>query len=152
MIGSWTEEELDLVRRLSAQGYNSTQIALQLKGRTRNSVIGLMHRNNIPLPKRVAAPKAPKAPPKPKPITKMLPSIKIKTKIETKPLIERKEERDERNVRLFDARYYQCRYIVHKPDDMPYDTMCCGKSTFNNSSWCKEHYAIVFVPKERKMK
>ena len=41
----WTEEEIVLVKAFVAQGMSASDIARKLNGRTRNSVLGLMHRN-----------------------------------------------------------------------------------------------------------
>ena len=41
---TWTEERVDLLRRLWAEGFSASQIAGQLGGVTRNAVVGKVHR------------------------------------------------------------------------------------------------------------
>lgn len=45
----WTEEEVETVRRLAAEGLSARDIAERLPGRSRNAVIGVMTRNGIAL-------------------------------------------------------------------------------------------------------
>jgi GcrA cell cycle regulator len=44
---SWTEERVELLKRLWADGLSASQIATQLGGVTRNAVIGKVHRLNL---------------------------------------------------------------------------------------------------------
>lgn len=41
----WTEEEIVLVKAFAGQGMSAADIARKLHGRTRNAVLGVMHRN-----------------------------------------------------------------------------------------------------------
>jgi hypothetical protein len=41
----WTEEECLVVKAMVQRGMSATEISRQLRGRTRNAVLGLMHRN-----------------------------------------------------------------------------------------------------------
>jgi hypothetical protein len=41
----WTEEEIVLVKAFAGQGMSAADIARKLNGRTRNAVLGVMHRN-----------------------------------------------------------------------------------------------------------
>ncbi len=43
----WTEAEEAIVRRMHAEGYSATEISKTLKGRSRNAVIGLIHRKGM---------------------------------------------------------------------------------------------------------
>lgn len=44
---AWTEAELTLVKTSWAAGQSATEIAIQLRGRSRSAVIGIIHRNNF---------------------------------------------------------------------------------------------------------
>ena len=48
----WTWEEIKFVSDLASKGYSAKNIALELIGRTKNSVIGICHRKGIPLLQR----------------------------------------------------------------------------------------------------
>lgn len=72
---SWTDERVELLKKMWGEGQSASQIAKELGGVTRNAVIGKVHR--LGLSNRAAsgsAPKteakAPKAEPKPKPAPK----------------------------------------------------------------------------------
>ena len=41
---SWTDERVELLRKLWTEGHSASQIAAQLGGVTRNAVIGKVHR------------------------------------------------------------------------------------------------------------
>ncbi|HEV7252861.1 MAG TPA: GcrA family cell cycle regulator [Mesorhizobium sp.] len=65
---NWTEERVELLRRLWSEGLSASQIAAQLGGVTRNAVIGKVHRMKLsnrgraataaPATKKKAAPSA----------------------------------------------------------------------------------------------
>lgn len=68
---SWTDERVELLKRLWADGLSASQIAAELGGVTRNAVIGKVHRlslsgrakqSNGPRPHRPRTPRAPRAP------------------------------------------------------------------------------------------
>jgi len=44
---SWTDERVELLKKLWAEGLSASQIAAQLGGVTRNAVIGKVHRLNL---------------------------------------------------------------------------------------------------------
>lgn len=73
---NWTDERVEKLKRLWAEGLSASQIAAQLGGVSRNAVIGKVHRLNLPgrvkaggpaTPTR--APKRPAAPPAARPAT-----------------------------------------------------------------------------------
>ena len=63
---SWTDERVELLKKLWSEGLSASQIAAQLGGVTRNAVIGKVHRlslsgrakpaSNSPRPRKVRAP------------------------------------------------------------------------------------------------
>ena len=86
---SWTDERVELLKKMWGEGQSASQIAKELGGVTRNAVIGKVHR--LGLSNRNAAPKAeakPKAEPKPKPAAKP----KAEAKPKPKPAAEAKPE------------------------------------------------------------
>src|SRR5436189_310715 len=44
----WTDERVELLKKLWADGLSASQIAAQLGGVSRNAVIGKVHRLNLP--------------------------------------------------------------------------------------------------------
>ena len=45
---NWTDERVERLKRLWAEGLSASQIAAQLGGVSRNAVIGKVHRLNLP--------------------------------------------------------------------------------------------------------
>ncbi len=71
---SWTDDRVEILKKMWGEGQSASQIAKELGGVTRNAVIGKVHRlglsnrtsNGTPAPAAAAAAPAPKADPKPK--------------------------------------------------------------------------------------
>jgi len=77
---SWTDERVELLKKMWTEGQSASQIAKELGGVTRNAVIGKVHR--LGLSNRAgagAAPSAPAASPA-KPATKEKPSLQTAAK------------------------------------------------------------------------
>jgi GcrA cell cycle regulator len=53
---SWTDERIDLLKRLWGDGHSASQIATQMGGVTRNAVIGKVHRLKLDSRLKAAAP------------------------------------------------------------------------------------------------
>lgn len=86
---SWTDERVELLKTMWADGKSASQIAKELGGVTRNAVIGKVHRLGLsnraspgkteepaekPAPKAVAKPEPPAAPPAAAPVESPKPS------------------------------------------------------------------------------
>ncbi|MBI6630170.1 GcrA family cell cycle regulator [Pontibaca salina] len=82
---SWTDERVEVLRKMWGEGQSASQIAKELGGVTRNAVIGKVHR--MGLSNRAATAAAPKAEPKAKPATPSAAAAKPKAeeKAEAKP-------------------------------------------------------------------
>ena len=92
---SWTDERVELLKKMWGEGQSASQIAKELGGVTRNAVIGKVHRLGLsnragsggsaaPKTEAKAKPSAPKAKVEPKPQPKTEPAIKPVTAPETK--------------------------------------------------------------------
>lgn len=143
----WTPPEVDRVKKLAAQGMTASQIAAEV-GRTRNSVIGAIHRNKVQLLTR-SDPSAVKPKPPRKSIGGHLKSLFFASKSKQEPYREKPTATppDTKNyVPFLNRRYDQCKYIVEKRGDNYY---CCGASAVR-SGWCEFHAAIVYRPFDSK--
>lgn len=81
---SWTDERVDVLRKMWGEGQSASQIAKELGGVTRNAVIGKVHR--LGLSNRTAtAAAAPKAEAKAKPAAPSGPAAKPEPKPEASP-------------------------------------------------------------------
>ena len=74
---TWTEERVELLKKLWAEGLSASQIAAELGGITRNAVIGKVHRLGLSGREKPAANPAHKAR-KPRP---------AQTKVRTSPMM-----------------------------------------------------------------
>ncbi|MEL6451497.1 MAG: GcrA family cell cycle regulator [Pseudomonadota bacterium] len=96
---SWTDERVELLKKMWGEGQSASQIAKELGGVTRNAVIGKVHRlglsnragSGAAAPAAKAEPKAKPAPkaaePKAKPQPKTEPAIKPAPAPETKAVV-----------------------------------------------------------------
>jgi hypothetical protein len=151
----WTQQDVIKARAMVAKGMTAREIGRAL-GRTRNSVIGWMHRQGIKtgVPKPQAKPKTAKVPPAPKPAPKKkirpLQSARVASFHHfTKDDPQRYEpyqplvfEDPAPTMRLIDTiGHTQCRWI---PNDPRMDeTLVCGRET-DGRSYCPLHHDIVY--------
>lgn len=148
MLKPWTNEEIEMAADLASRGMTSSEIGKVLN-RTRNSVIGKLHRKAIRLGDK--KPTRERAAPREKVERRPRNNDFLRSKAPNKKLIERVvEAKESRPIKLFDAKFFECKYIINQDRVAPFNTTCCGATTFNNSSWCKEHYDIVFIPSREK--
>ncbi len=102
---SWTDERVEVLKKMWGEGQSASVIAKELGGVTRNAVIGKVHRLGLSNratggtkapAKEKAAPKAaaaakPKAPPKPKPAPKKEPAPAASVEAKPAPIPARKQ-------------------------------------------------------------
>ena len=87
---SWTDERVELLKKMWTEGQSASQIAKELGGVTRNAVIGKVHRLGLSNRTGGQAPAAP-ASPAPKPEAKP----KVAAKPAPEPVVEEEEEADD---------------------------------------------------------
>ena len=126
----WTEERIDQVRNLAATGMSASQIAAQIGGVTRNSVVGIGHRRGFRFlgdggGSANCGPRE-KKPRKPKPPEDYRPRDGMLTLMEL--------EFDSCRMIFGDVRFTEHRY--------------CGQKTVDGYSWCHKHFGIVYRPPE----
>jgi GcrA cell cycle regulator len=140
---SWTDERIELLKKLWDQGLSASQIADQLAmGVTRNAVIGKAHRLGLksrPSPVKTeasapakaakeaaatAAPAAPSAAP--------APAAPKKAKVPAKP----------QRVTLLDLSDKICKWPIGHPGDE--DFHFCGKPVNPGTPYCAEHCAQAY--------
>lgn len=121
----WSDKEKELAKSMCLEGYTAQSISERLK-RSRNSVIGFLHRSGLTLAK-----------------------AKRNYKKRIKPVVIHTIHSPPANVfvkfsvKLMNARYRQCRFI-QDIEKNPADTMICGAKTPENSSWCPDHHSLVY--------
>lgn len=121
---SWTDERIELLKRLWEKGLSASQIAEELgEGVTRNAVIGKAHRLGLksrPSPVKADAPKkaAAAAPKKPKVVTKP------------------------KRVTLLDLSDKICKWPHGHPGEE--DFHFCGKPVQPGFPYCPEHCGVAY--------
>jgi GcrA cell cycle regulator len=158
---SWTDERVDLLRKLWSDGLSASQVAAELgPGITRNAVIGKIHRlglaeraktANAPRPR--VANKAPRPPaPAPRPggghavhgnvALAFAPQTMVVARVAPEeevviPLSER--------VTLMDLRESMCRWPMGDPTT-PEFRFCGGRSPIGGGPYCAHHARVAYQP------
>ena len=152
---SWTDERVELLRRLWLEGLSASRIAAELAdGITRNAVIGKVHR--LGLSGRVKAPMSPASrdrearTPAPKPAMpamhgnlalKAMPAEAIVPKSAGEVVIPFAE-----NVTMMELRETMCRWPVGDPSSP--DFRFCGgrRNGGSDGPYCAHHARIAYQP------
>ena len=156
---SWTEDRVEILKKLWGDGRTAAEIAKELGGVTRNAVIGKAHRlklsnrvspiqsnskkpavvasnNNLAAPKKAAvkaAPVAAAATSVAKPVEKAQP---------LKPVISEGDAKRKRYA-LTALKPGMCRWPIGDPRDENFG-FCGCKITTPGSSYCDEHAAVAY--------
>ena len=154
-VKPWTWEEIKFVSDLASKGYSAKNIALELIGRNKNSVIGICHRRGIQLLQRTMQREKPLHPLPKKSKPKSNPAqFKItKIKQERKPplnLFDTKEDEnfEPLNKLLIDLKYGECKAIIGPIHNL--DTKYCGHKAVEGKSWCPHHFLKYTVPDRKR--
>ena len=133
----WTEAELKIARELFDIGASAQVIADALPGRTRNSVIGMWHRQGWPS-------RAPRGNDR-KLKTYNKKNSKLKDKFKATPIKRRIIDIPipvSFEVGILDLKPSTCRYAT-TPDDASVHLFCGNRSASPMGSWCEYHQALV---------
>ena len=118
----WTNERVNILTRLWAEGLSARQIATQLGGVTRNAVIGKAHRLNLQRGQSV---------PEPKPIPKP-------------PVIQEPPPMNHPDVKP-----WMCRWPSEGPGR--YGLGICGKTVQPGRHYCAEHLTMAYLQRKRRV-
>lgn len=157
---NWTDERVELLKKLWSDGLSASQIAAELGGVTRNAVIGKVHRLGLSGRAKPAASPAPRAR-KPRPATNgaaaqprpivqgntvLAPVMRAAVEPETETLpdpVAKVMPMGERCT-ILDLTEFTCRWPVGEPgkDDFFY----CGSRTKTGLPYCAFHARIAYQP------
>jgi GcrA cell cycle regulator len=150
---SWTDERVELLKKLWSDGLSASQIAAELGGITRNAVIGKVHR--LGLSGRAKSNASPR-PRKPRSATHMLrigrPAIRGNTalahaydyELEAEPeLIENIIPIGQRRT-ILELNEQTCRWPVGDPGSS--DFFFCGGNTLAGLPYCAYHSRVAYQP------
>jgi GcrA cell cycle regulator len=163
---NWTDERVELLRKLWADGLSASQIAAQLGGVSRNAVIGKVHR--LKLSARGRATAAPvrqkkaaqpstggRAPARVATVTRSMPAsigaTALQTQFDAEPVARQVLQPVEsvvvpisRRLQLIQLTERTCKWP--NGDPLAEDFSFCGNESAENGPYCAYHARIAFQP------
>lgn len=140
----WTQEQVMTLTRMWGEGYSASQIAHEMPGRTRNSIIGKVSRlglparatNVYPIPRRARLDSTPR--PQGYKNARQIAQEAVWLPLEnTTP------------VTLLDRKRSQCAW----PLDLPHAIgagLVCGEPVHREQSYCAAHCRAAYLPRNQK--
>lgn len=160
---SWTEDRVEVLKKLWAEGHSASQIAKELGGVTRNAVIGKVHRlglsgratpsRPVKRPPRLARPKPRVQPdgtvvmPKPSPAALGAAPLGTAEKAAMVAALPPKTLADGEAATILTLRDSMCKWPIGDPAD-PKFAFCGRKSTCG--PYCEEHAKVAFQPAKKR--
>jgi GcrA cell cycle regulator len=163
---AWTEDRVETLSKLWADGLSASQIATQLGGVTRNAVIGKVHRLGLsgrakpsrPKPAKPAAAARPKPAPKPARAATTATTAavaKYNAKVEEqlpvsveRPPLEAKPLKDGTYATILTLTDHMCKFPIGDPkaDEFRF----CGRKTEPDEPYCTPHSMVAYQPSRRR--
>jgi GcrA cell cycle regulator len=148
----WTDERVELLKKLWQDGLSASQIAKQLGGVTRNAVIGKVHRLGLSgratpsKPQRTVF-KAPR-PARPAAAAPSLPRRVAEPVTATPPARYVEEKPGTATVLTLGA--HMCKWPIGDPslDNFTF----CGRRSEEHGPYCHEHAQVAYQPAQAKKK
>jgi len=150
---AWTEDRVEVLTKLWAEGLSASQIAKQLGGVTRNAVIGKVHRLGLSgratpsRPRKAAKPSTPRA----KISTPRAPRTPRKVAIVTPPPppVEAKRLASGEFATILTITDHMCKWPIGDPSKS--DFRFCGRKTEASDPYCQAHSTLAYQPSRRKL-
>jgi GcrA cell cycle regulator len=151
----WTDERVELLKKLWSDGLSASQIAVELGGVTRNAVIGKVHR--LGLSGRAKSPSS--AVPRPRKarssghlIRMSRPTVRGNTALaydfDTDPEPDLLEIPTEQRKSLLQLNELTCRWPVGDPGNP--DFFFCGGQADHEVPYCTYHARVAYQPLDRR--
>lgn len=148
----WTDERVELLKRLWADGLSASQIAAELGGVTRNAVIGKVHRLSLsgrakqsgtPRPHRPRAPRQPRAP---RPMTIGNTALKVQRAPAPRrlPVLEDVVVPIPLKKTIVELNEHTCRWPLGDPTEESFSF--CGHEPRENGPYCEYHSRVAYQP------
>lgn len=154
---AWTEDRVEVLTKLWAEGLSASQIAKQLGGVTRNAVIGKVHRLGLsgratpsrPARKTAAKPAAartrkvttvPAVPRVPDPAPE--PDVAIPAPVEAK-LMSNGEY-----ATILTIKDHMCKWPIGDPSSDEF--RFCGRKVKESEPYCEPHCSVAYQPSRRR--
>ena len=157
---SWTEERVEVLKKLWAEGHSASQIAKQLGGVTRNAVIGKVHRlglsgratpsRPVKRPPRLARPKPRIRPDGVSPATETnLDETRIRRSDQDAIVsaLQPAPVADGDAATILTLRDSMCKWPIGDPADPKF--AFCGRKS-DCGPYCSEHAKVAFQPQRKR--
>jgi GcrA cell cycle regulator len=158
--GTWTDERVELLKKLWMDGLSASQIAAEIGGVTRNAVIGKVHRLGLSGRGKAKAATSPRprkptrAPSAPAPInqpvhgnTVLAPAFLVSAATKVEPEIELHDDvvipLSER-VTIMELRESMCRWPMGDPTTPEF--RFCGARSVTGLPYCTHHARVAYQP------
>jgi GcrA cell cycle regulator len=152
---SWTDERVELLKRLWAEGLSASQIAAELGGVTRNAVIGKVHRlalsgrakpagTGIPRVRRAKVARAPRAP---RPMTIGNTALKLNAVPHVRRVLQPIEDivvPIPLKISILALSDRTCKWPIGDPGDDGF--AFCGHGPREASPYCEYHARLAYQP------
>jgi GcrA cell cycle regulator len=154
---SWTDERVEMLKKMWSDGQSASQIAKELGGVTRNAVIGKVHRlglsgratssrSSSPRPRRTHVPRANRAPSLmfgTRGNTALKPHYETELDLAPAPLQELVIPLHERAsiLTLMDG---LCRWPIGDPGEAEF--LFCGRKSSGTMPYCEHHARMAYQP------
>ena len=146
---AWTDERVELLKKLWAEGLSAAQIANKMGGVTRNAVIGKVHRLGLSGRATPAKPqRGCRTPAEDKAVGGAAPAPEVKSVIPepefAAPLVLESGDR----TTVSTIKNNMCKWPIGDPakDDFHF----CGQPTLSGKSYCAYHAHLAFQPPQRR--
>lgn len=143
---SWTDERIELLKKLWDDGLSCSQIAAELHGITRNAVIGKAHRLGLAGRKRPDQPRAPR--PKRQRTFNLTKLFAIRDQTDPGLIADLEPEIIANPIGIFALNESTCRWPVSGSGA---ETMFCGSEPLTGFPYCGRHSRWAYVGAEREI-
>lgn len=154
---NWTDERVELLKKLWAEGLSASQIAAELGSITRNAVIGKVHRLGLSGRAKTVSSPAPR-PRKPRPAAEARPRPMVHGNTALAPVFQPAIEAEPEELpdpvanvipmadrcTILDLTEFTCRWPVGDPGKP--DFFYCGSHTKIGLPYCAYHARIAYQP------
>jgi GcrA cell cycle regulator len=158
---NWTDERVELLKKLWAEGLSASQIANQLGGVSRNAVIGKVHRLKLsgrgrtssatPRPKKTAAPGGGSrgAGRAPRQITTTIGATALQARFDAEQEVETRPEESvvipiPLKLKLVELGERTCKWPIGDP--LAEDFAFCGNDVGECGPYCSYHSRLAYQP------
>ena len=164
----WSEDRVEILKKLWAEGLSASQIASELGDVTRNAVIGKVHRLKLPKrarpagrtsPRRPRTPRTPQATPPPQrsaSANRFNPVVfQSGRSARQRPQPVQPQDLSEPiplNATILTLTKHACRWPIGDPIEGKDDFCFCGHESWEGKPYCEYHSRLAYYPQPRREK